>query len=401
MVLQVVVAPAQAQDSSHLGYFFQTGGAIKFSDADSKAPGYACCVVAADHYGIVVYSDLSSVYVAHTNKLLAAASKELKSPEVLDPATVCIAALAMPGVTALSLSADQLLLGCVAGSTVQVYSLPKLLHHQSDGPVHTLELGKKILQFSWCPNDVTTYLALTFDRVLVQGSLPVGFGPLADSVECACWSPDGQFVAYSSGNKLLVTAPDWRESAFTVAISPAEDEDGDGNFIVDSITWPAPNAIAASSLWHDSSNEDEPEGSDGYLLGITWTSWEGQPTAAPQGLKAMLTSYLTIQTLDEDPGCGTHEWPYLQHAYVPGWQLLVHGHRKSCDDHIRLMTFNDDEATALDQGETKLVAAVPTVDAGENFIVGMAVDFSDQVMTVGGLYWCPVLCHSMASSANR
>ncbi len=67
---------------------------------------------------------------------------------------------------------------------------------------------------------------------------------------------------------------------------------GDGVHVVDSITWPAPAAIAASSLWYDEAADEE--GADGYLLGITWDSWQGTATAEPQGLKASLTSYVTV-----------------------------------------------------------------------------------------------------------
>lgn len=85
------------------------------------------------------------------------------------------------------------------------------------------------------------------------------------------------------------------------------------------------------------------------------------------------------QNLDEDPGCGTSQWPYLISSYVPDWHLLVHGHRKSCDDHVRLMLLGQGPPVALDQAETSLVAAVPTVEAGENFIVGTAIDYSNKV----------------------
>lgn len=164
-----------------------------------------------------------------------------RSPEVLDPATVCVASLPLPGVTSLSLSADQLLLAAVTGTGVQVYSLPHLLHHQSDAPVASLDLGRDLVQFSWCPDDsgrdsAASYLALTCDRVLLHGSLVSGSAALADGVECAAWSPDGQHIAYSSGSRLVVTAPDWKDSAFTVN-SPAPEGEGEGGAVIDGNCW--------------------------------------------------------------------------------------------------------------------------------------------------------------------
>lgn len=56
------VAPPERADeaeSAELGYFFQSAGVIKFSDAESKAPGFSAAVACADRYGVVVYSDMT------------------------------------------------------------------------------------------------------------------------------------------------------------------------------------------------------------------------------------------------------------------------------------------------------------------------------------------------------
>jgi WD40 repeat protein len=137
---------------------------------------------------------------------------------VLDPATVCSAKLPVQDAAILALSADQLLLACVSGGTVRVFSLPALLSHQSDAPAHTLQLGQQLLQFCWCPDasDSTQFLALTAGRVLLHGSLTSGTASLAEQVDCASWSPSGQHVAYcsSSSNKLVLTGMDWKDTAF-------------------------------------------------------------------------------------------------------------------------------------------------------------------------------------------
>jgi hypothetical protein len=94
------------------------------------------------------------------------------------------------------------------------------------------------------------------------------------------------------------------------------------------------------------------------------------------------------QTLDEDPGCPPGEWPYLRGVPVAAWQLYVHSHRRANDEHIRLMDLSRaGEVLSLDQGETKLVAAVPTVNNHENFVVGLAVDYSNQVRRICSCSW--------------
>lgn len=149
-------------------------------------------------------------------------------PPVLDPATVCVSKLPLANVSTLALSADQLLLACVTGSSVHLFSLPNLLNHQSDAPLYSMDLSKELTHFSWCPDDAardsTSFIAITSDQLLLHGSLMSGSGILAEGVECACWSPDGQHIAYTSGNKLTVTAADWKETAFVVSIPPPEGE---------------------------------------------------------------------------------------------------------------------------------------------------------------------------------
>jgi hypothetical protein len=122
----------------------------------------------------------------------------------------------------LALSADQLLLACISGSTARIFSLPHLLSHQSDLPAHTLQLDQPLLQFSWCPADTTQFLALTAGRVLLHGSLTNGSATVAEDVDCASWQPGGQLIAYSSGGRLIVTAADWKDTAFNVELPPPD-----------------------------------------------------------------------------------------------------------------------------------------------------------------------------------
>lgn len=143
---------------------------------------------------------------------------------MLDPATVCSAKLAVQDAAILAVSADQLLLACVSGSTVRIYSLPHLLSHQSDLPAHTLQMEQPLMQFSWCPDarQDPQFLVLTAGRLLLHGSLSSGSATIAEQVDCASWSPDGQHIAYTSASKLVVTGVDWKDSAFKVDLPPPD-----------------------------------------------------------------------------------------------------------------------------------------------------------------------------------
>jgi hypothetical protein len=104
-------------------------------------------------------------------------------------------------------------------------------------------------------------------------------------------------ACHCCSNRLFLQVP-WLQLptlcvlSFSIRPVPA---DGDGEFVLDSITWPAPCSIAASGLWYDVDNEDEPEGMDAYLLAVTWSNWAGDAAAAPTGLEAKLTSFVTLQ----------------------------------------------------------------------------------------------------------
>jgi hypothetical protein len=57
MALNAVMHQAESDDAASLGYFFVTAGAVKFSEAQSFAPGSAQTIVIAQKYGVAVFSD--------------------------------------------------------------------------------------------------------------------------------------------------------------------------------------------------------------------------------------------------------------------------------------------------------------------------------------------------------
>lgn len=51
-----------AEDAENLGYFWRTAGATRFSEGGAPAAGYASTVVVADRFGVVIFSDLQGNY---------------------------------------------------------------------------------------------------------------------------------------------------------------------------------------------------------------------------------------------------------------------------------------------------------------------------------------------------
>jgi hypothetical protein len=135
----------------------------------------------------------------------------------------CICQVATPGVFALALSADQLLLACISHEAVRLYSVPQLVHEQQHAPLHTIE--GEVQQFAFTPSkaaaDLSSFLSLSSDRVLRCGSLLSGTSVVAEHAAAACWSPDGAYIAYAQGNRVCVTAPDWKQPGFEAVLQTA------------------------------------------------------------------------------------------------------------------------------------------------------------------------------------
>lgn len=149
-----------------------------------------------------------------------------RSPPVVDPASAGAACVPLRGAYLLALSADQQLLAAGAGRAVHLFSLSQLARGgnsaSATAPLHTLDLGSPVVDFAWCPSgaaeDLGSFLALTSDRTLLHGGVGSGAAALAERADAFSWSPDGAHVAYSCGNLLTVTAPDWRATEFRVEV---------------------------------------------------------------------------------------------------------------------------------------------------------------------------------------
>lgn len=68
--------------------------------------------------------------------------------------------------------------------------------------------------------------------------------------------------------------------------------DGEGQYVVDSVSWLGPRSLAASGLWYDAASNSE--GYDAYTLAITWGSWAGTEGTAPQGLEGKQTAFVSL-----------------------------------------------------------------------------------------------------------
>jgi hypothetical protein len=105
-------------------------------------------------------------------------------------------------------------------------------------------------------------------------------------------------------------------------------------------------------------------------------------------LPAAASAAATQQGGGDGAECGAAQWPYLHCVFVPAWQLAVYSYRKATDDHIRLLDLSTGRPVPLEQTEYELRVGVPTArNDDDNFVTGLALDYSIQVGVGGEWGW--------------
>lgn len=124
---------------------------------------------------------------------------------------MCIATYpALQNISQLSLSADELVLACVAQNSVSFYSVPQLAITGSGGsalhPLYQLTVQSAVRQVSWCRDALSPqwYLLLTEEQSLLAAKYPDQPSEMGSGVQAACWAPNGTVLAMSKGRTLEV-----------------------------------------------------------------------------------------------------------------------------------------------------------------------------------------------------
>lgn len=132
--------------------------------------------------------------------------------------------------------------------------------------------------------------------------------------------------------------------------------------------WVLPGAVLLGGV----SVTDDEEGSDAYVMQLSLGGWD--PAAGGELPGAQLSSF--VPAMVEETCADVLSGPYLHHAAVPQWGAVIAAHRKANDEHVMLVQAVPEPQQVMVTHD-QLRIALPSGPGGEdNYVLGLAVDFS-------------------------
>ncbi|GAX83523.1 hypothetical protein CEUSTIGMA_g10948.t1 [Chlamydomonas eustigma] len=392
-----MLSPEPADTVEDVGFYFKFLGGVQFVGHETLAiTGHARVVQVASRYGLLFFVNGSDVYTAKTSNLLPMASKSAgtDSFEPLEPRRSCLSRMTdCMNPDSIHVSYDQLLVAVVCTHQIHIYSIPQLAKGQEPSsafdvsPIRSLDVNNNtICSFSWCQHaeHSSSFLALCTDGRLYAGDLLApDLRGVATDIKAAAWSASSSHFVYvtSSANLVFSQIEDMPLKLLSVQLSHPEIPAAE--LVVDTVSWVATNQIVLSAVrFYEESCEEAP---DAFPILLAWPSSTSGSLPSQQEMKlATFTPYMV-----EDGCTPALEGPYLHTATVLPWSACLLSHRKSMDDHVQLIQLaKTDSGGAGGEGvvesplevmvtSDKTRIALPSgVDGADNFVVGLAVDYS-------------------------
>jgi len=375
---QSVVSPTvtDAQEDTASGLFFRRLGEVCFTAESelSDLPAYSelsslQVLAVSNRYGVTLYIDPKGLYALWTEKLLDVSAKvDVEDGSELQPqdAAGCGVTVAKGQFTSVALSPDEQTVAVVDSSYgVRFYRLHSLLRKRSFEPLLSFTIGSLVRQVSWDPSDSGRFLITSDDGTLYCGHLSGDLQEVQQSVNAAAWSPDGLCLAVGTGQQLqLMPSPAYPGSSPNVALTVTcpDAEDGGVPLMVETLNWLTSTTMLVGALMMEDSDEEE-GGAPIMLLRWEegWTNFK-------------LVQILAYPTAEVD-AAPQLAGPYLHSSWLPSWKILLAAHRKSNDQHMKLIGVSDSGITEVTVDEEQTVIRIPSAANDEyNYVIGMAID---------------------------
>lgn len=372
------VAATEAAIDDTTGFFYKLCCSACFQDAGSPLalPGNSRTVVSVKKLGLVLCSDYQGVHVVAPGEMV-----EQLGPKGQGrlPSNLLRATLEVPYVSIIDISSDDSVFALVSSAsetgvadTISYYSLRQVVEQQLSEPlaVHTLPEGVRVLRFSKSPLHPNHVLVVSRTGSLYLGTVgnALEYLRVDGPVEAADWSPGGELVALSRGQRLDFMKWESRTIAGSVVIADLE-EDESQSAVIDTVAWLQTNTMFVGVTCFEGSEE-----MDSFSGTVRWEKGWDFTSAASNSLQVQKVGVFPLEVDATGPG----EGPYLLSAYVEAYGTVVYSHRKANDTHLRVTEMDQAlGSTEVEVVEDALQLRVPLAQGDEdNYVVGLTMDYS-------------------------
>lgn len=338
----------------------------------------------SNKYGLTFFVHSEGFCVARTCDLIEASQGLVDSPkDECNARQRSIASIFLPSIQSLALSKDELIIAVCLENKIHFYNIPALVQKEKDATQKDTALLKSlpvvdekpgIKAFAWNPTQKDVILVLSRGGKLTTGNFAHDLKLVAEGVEAADWSPDGQFFCYiTSDMNLHICKSDSSGSSSSKLPSEmfGEASNGGPEACVDTLKWACLGSILISCVHVDADGEED----DCWIFLLV--SSKGH--IAKDYDKAKILSFEQFFTSIDASILPPQTGPYVLGSYVQPWELLIITSRRSIDDHISLLGWLNEgaksEAYKFELLDDRFTPRIELQASGDdNCVVGLAID---------------------------
>ncbi|XVF78578.1 hypothetical protein PTKIN_Ptkin14bG0145700 [Pterospermum kingtungense] len=276
----------------------------------------------------------------------------------------------------LALSSDESTLAVSVAADIHFFSVKSLLDKEINSYFSTaVPQSSFVKDIRWRRKKKDdSFLVLSDDRRLYQGTVSQALKHLVDDVDAVEWSVKGGFVAMVKNNVLSIMSSKFNEKLCVVLSfrSWIGDSDEDCVVKVDSIRWFRPDCIVVGCFQLSADGKEE-----NYLVQVV-KSKTGKITDASSTSDLVVLSFSDLFSDLIDDIVPSRTGPYLFLSYLEQYELAIAANRKNIDQHIVLLSWSlgeNGEASVVDIERDNWLPRIELQDNGDdNLIMGLCID---------------------------
>ncbi|KAH7283469.1 hypothetical protein KP509_34G008900 [Ceratopteris richardii] len=354
----------------------------------STIPSQALSI--SNKFGLIFFVHPEGFCIAKTRDLVEACQNLNDSNKVYNAKDFSLACVDLPHIQSLALSEDELVIAACAEDRIQYFSVPALVMQEKGRAEISVALLKSLpisdsKLLAWNPVRRGTVLTLSKGRTLTVGKFSEWHHKtVAEDVEAADWSPDGEHFCYITSDK-EVHIYDSDLTSESKCRLPVEILNGgkNGGFeaYVDNLKWTRFDSILVSCLSRELENEED----NPWIFMLV--SNGGSISQDPSNAK--IVCFEGFFTSIDSSILAFEKGPFTLADYIQPWDLFIMTNRKCIDDHISLLGWCDEGAKSkiskLKILDDRFTPRIELQESGDdNYVVGLAVDRTTLSIEIAG-----------------